>query len=590
MNLDRFFDAPDESALRHDAGPGERLELPCAVVHPACRAALRRALGLEAAQIEGVLFGGLALVQGEGGTLSAVTEAEFYALDPEGDFDRFTCADAFALHAPGLTLEHVPIEPERAAKVRAERLVRPFDEVDACYVDLLEHGGRLSRLLELGAPGILVRTAKAKLQQAFEGLVAARSGVPGPERWSGYELLMTGAPASPECQTPWSIFALRGPLDPGVPRDCFVLRSGLLVMFLWGSVVVGVDGELRDWFATCGLRPVGDDAASILFVSGGGPASGSRHFSPTPVVRDLRARRWVTGALPPGLPGYAAGTIADMRWAIVADLRRALGFHISPGSMSDQSGGAMTSVDNAYAYDGGPFVIEVASGRRVLDMRALVGEIVSFARCGDGAFRFIMAPSDEEDEEAEGDDRAEDSDEAGADGEAEGGDEAGANGEAGADGEAGGGDEASSEVQGGDEAGLRPLRIVDENGSVLCELPAGATAAALSPDGACVLWASPEELALVEIESGRRRLGFDLRPLAPTLALPPGAPGPDGWQTLLATFGVAECVAEQTLASARATLEEGFFNALDDSALASAIAGAAGCPKLSALRRLPKLG
>lgn len=555
-NLDAFFNAADELAVQTTASLGERLELPCAVVHPAARAALGRALGLDDAQIEAILSGGAGIERGEGGQVSTIGESDFYERKPEGDFELLTCADALASLAPGFVLRSVPIEAERAARVRGERLASPVDEVDTHYVGLLEQAKYAAHLIELNAPGILVRSVKAKLQSAFDSLVALRSGKPAPERWEGYDQLMTGAPASPLCHEPQAIFAIDRVSNPAAPRDCFVLRSGFLVMFPWGSVVLGPDGELRDWFATRGLRPVGDDGTSIVFVGGGGPTARSGYFSPTPIVRDVGARRWLTGPLPPGLPRYVAGTIGDVRWAIVADLYRALGAHISPGWMGDQCGSTITSVDNAHAYDGGFFVIECATGRRVLDMRNRVGEVVSFVRRADGHWRLLMAPGDDfDDDDDENEDEAAEADEANI------------------------------------EAEPPCLRVVDESGAELHRLPTDATTAVLSPDGESLLWASPEELRLVDLESGRGRLALDLRPLVPLLSAPLGVKDADLFCGLLASFGFAGHVAEQTPESARAALAESYyFGRVDDQSLADAIAVAGACPTPATLPRLPKLG
>src|SRR4029079_4387931 len=128
----------------------------------------------------------------------------------------------------------------------------------------------------------------SRMQRRVEEL-----GKPHVAKWEPYEALMTGAPASPLCEPPLALFGPRQAVDATEPRDCFVLRAGFLVQYPYASVVVGDDGEVRDVFPTCGIRPGGcSDDMKILFVSGGGQASDSGYFAPTPIVRDVVRRRW----------------------------------------------------------------------------------------------------------------------------------------------------------------------------------------------------------------------------------------------------------------------------------------------------------
>jgi hypothetical protein len=519
-----FFTATTAAEVQRRAGSGERVDLPCAVVHPAARPALQRTLGLTPGELEDILAGALGFW---GKKRGVIREEAFQERRRKLDFGALTGADALARHAPKLVLRHVPVEAGHAVLREGARLAPPIDAADALYVDLEAHGRTLKRLIELGVPEILVRQARVDIQQIFQDLVSARRGEIA-DPWQPYADLMTGRPASTLCEPPRALFTGRA-ADPCVPRDCFVLRSGFLVMFLYASVVIGEDGAIRDVFPTCGLRPVGDHDASILFVCGGGPAASSGYFEPTPIVRDVARRAWVVGALPQGLPRYVAGTIGDVRWAIVADLQRALGYRISPRSNGDQCGGTTTSVDGVWAYDGGYFVVEAATGRRVLDARGGGAEVRSFTRRDDGAWRFVAA----------------------------------------------------------EEGAPSSLRIHDEEGRVVRAIPH--PAAALSRDGRTLLCASAEEIVLLDVDTGAERIRLDPRPLAAALAIPAGAVSERAWHDLLSTFGVAERVAEQAPAAVRAAFAEGLiFGDVTDSDLATAIGAAADHPRASTVL-LPRL-
>lgn len=549
MSIEAFFAATDEVAMLRAAEAGARVELPCAVVHPAAKAACQRELGITATELAGILGGTLALLP-EGQVLEESALADEH---PDADFEALTCADSLAARLPNLLLRHVPIEPERAP-ARGERLIPPLDEIDVAYVELSKYADHLRHMQGSAAPEIITRQLRVRIQEAFEGLVAARLHQPPPDRWEPYDRLMPGGSSATRCGAPLAIFAQTAADDPSAPLDCFVLPGAFLVMFPFLSVVIGEYGEIRDTFPTCGLRPVGAGPTTILFVDGGGPASSSSHFSPTPIVRDVSARKWVEGALPPGLPRHVAGTIGDVKWAIVADLDRGLGYHISPGWLGDQCGATTTSLDGIHAYDGGWFVVEAASGKRVLDMRFFHHEVRAFMQLADGAFRFLALPPEPDEDEDEPDEDEPDEDQ----------------------------DEDEPEPR----ADTLPS-ILDEDGTILRTIPC--SAAALGPDGRSALYASETELVLLDLESGERRLTIDLGALSAPLAFPDAAAdGSAPWRDLLATYGVAEAVAGQTPASIREAFEKGFIwsTDIDDAALDAAIELARLHPPLSEVRRL----
>jgi hypothetical protein len=337
-----------------------------------------------------------------------------------------------------------------------------------------------------------------------------------------------------------ALYAAREPEGIGTPRDGLMLQSGCLLMFPYLSLVVGSDGEIRDAFPTSGLRPVGSSETAILFVQGGGRASSTGYFTPTPVVRDIVHRRWVVGGIPPGLPRYVAGTIGDVKWAIVADLERAVGYRVSPGWPSDQCGGTMTSLDGRHAFDGGPFVVDAATRRPVVDARALDGDVLSFVQREDGAWRFLMLSV--------------------------------------------GVDEDKEEVEGGETA--TAPRVVDEAGREVGTFP---DALSLSRHGRRILCASADEASILTVDSAELAWRADLRPLAQLFAMPENTANAELWRNLLATFGVAEWIAKQTPETIRSALRDPYLDGenLDDATLRAVIQTARRQPKLSAIGRVP---
>lgn len=444
------------------------VDLHCAVVPPEAKPALAEKLGLSAEALEQILSGRAAFVR-EHGVTRLTNEQDFFDVFPDRSFGDFTCADGIAVHAPDLVIRQLPLEPERERLLGADPLEPPIDELDVVYLGMIMRAQNLARLTDLDAPEILLRNTKVILQHAYEEIVSLRAGNKR-ELWEPYSALMTGAPSKTSCDEPLDWCALDGG-DPTVPLDCYALKSGFLVMFPFTSVVLDKEGQVRDVFPTKGLRAVGDGESAILFVGGGGPTSRTGYFDPAPVVRDLKTKSWVKGERPPGLPRYVAGAIGDVKWAIVADLDRGMGYRISPSLPGDQCGGTTVSVDGVHAYDSGDFVLEAATGRPALDVRCLLHEVRSFVRREDGAWRFLGTSLEDEDgdeDEDQGDDREEDS-------------------------------------------GRLGLVVFDRSGAVLRKVTH--PAAALTRDGKSVLSASSDELVLIDIDSGELELALDLRPL-----------------------------------------------------------------------------
>jgi hypothetical protein len=443
------------------------IDLHCAVVPPANKAALAEKLRLSIEALEQVLSGRAAFVRDQVGVTKLIAEPDFWEMYPDRSFGDFTCADGIASHAPDLVVRQLPLSPERARLLEPGPLELPIDEADATYLGIIMRAEYLERMIELGAPEILLRNARVILQHAFEEIVSLSEGKTR-ELWEPYADLMTGAPSSTVCAEPPDWFTSRES-DPTIPLDCFALRNGFLVMFPLTSVVLGSKGEVRDVFPTKGLRPVGDSESAILFVGGGGPTSATGYFDPGPVVRDLTTKSWVVGQRPAGLPRYVAGAIGDVKWAIVADLERGMGYRISPNLPGDQCGGTTTSVDCVHAYDSGHFVLDAATGRIVLDVRHLFHEVRSFVRREDGAWRFLGFDLEDEDEDQDEPRQASPS-----------------------------------------------LIVFDEHGALIREVPF--PAAALARDGKTIVCVSPDELVVVDVDSGEQKRSIDLRPLRVHLA------------------------------------------------------------------------
>ncbi|NUO49041.1 MAG: hypothetical protein HOV80_09320 [Polyangiaceae bacterium] len=437
------------------------IDLHCAVVPPENKQALAEKLRLSVEALEQVLSGRAAFVRDQVGVTKLIAEQDFWDMYPDRSFGDFSCADGVASHAPDLVIRHLSLPPERSRLLGSDPLDPPIDEIDVAYLGIIMRTQYLERLIELGAPEILLRNTRVIIQHAFEEVVSLSEGKPR-ELWEPYVDLMTGTPSSTVCAEPPEWFTSTD-ADPTVPLDCFALTDGFLVMFPLTSVVLDSKGEVRDVFPTKGLRPVGDSDTAILFVGGGGRAARTGYFDPAPVVRDLTTKSWVVGPRPAGLPRYVAGAIGDVKWAIVADLDRGMGYRISPNLPGDQCGGTTTSVDGVHAFDSGHFVLEAATGRPVLDVRHLFHEVRSFVRRDDGAFRFLGFSLEDEDEVAD------------------------------------------------DEPRPPALIVFDQSGTVIREVPF--PAAALTRDGRTVVCASSDELVLIDVDSGERKRSLDLRPL-----------------------------------------------------------------------------
>jgi hypothetical protein len=413
-----------------------------------------------------------------------------------------------------------------------QRLEPPITAADVAAVDATTQAAYVARLTELDAPGIILRHARSMLQQACE--TGERH-----TRWEPVAELVTGnAPARGAAGAPRAAYAL--PFSDEsfetAPRDCAFVSSGFLLQYRYASLVIGPEGEVRDVFPTCASRAVGSDARHVLLVTGGGGASDSGYFDAEAYVRDVVEHRWVAGEIPQSLPRFVAGTIGDMKWAIVVDVVAGVGYRTAPHTAGDQCGGTFNSACTRYAWDGARFVLEAATGEPVLDARDITGTLVSFAKTATG-WRFIVLV------DADGDPYEE--------------------------------DEKPSQ-----------LRIVDDSGTCIRELGDFdyATAVALSADGTRMLHATVDDLRVVDTDTGSLvGPALDLRPLHASLAFPEET---DVWRRLIASVGIPAAVARMSVEQAREAIEATWSDPPEDAEISAVLAEAGRAPELP--RTLPR--
>lgn len=485
-----------------------KLALPCPVLRPDAVQQAARRLGVSPAEVTAIALGERALVAGE-----VLDEVQFWKRYPDADFDDATGSRAIPAELSVRAID-VPRDP-------GERMSPPITGADVAAAEIHAIARRLASLERLGAPGILLGNERRRLQAA-----CLAHGEP---TWQPLAELVTGAPpprgavGAPDPMFAES-FDAPGGVDAATPLDAAFLPDGFLVSCQYASVVLGADGGVRDVFPTCGLRLVGADRDALLLVCGGGPTGSSGYIGGEALVRVVAERRWHTGAVPATLPGHVAGTIGDVKWAVVLDVAAPRGYRMSPGFPGDQCGEAFNSACGRYAWDAYQFVREAATGEAVLDARDVRGRLVGFARAADG-WRFLVGA----------DKRAAD--------------------------------------------GAAPaLRILDERGTELRRFEDTTGAWALSPDGTRVLHVTREALVVIELDASTPpRPVFALAPLLAALALPEDT---ELWRQLAAHHAVPAEVATFTVEAVRAALPRRGDEAPTDAEIAEAIAVAATLPPL----------
>ncbi len=496
-----------------------KLGLPCPVLPSRAREEAARRMGVSVDDVVEIALGTRAWRDRK-----VIDETTFLDAYPDDDFEEFTCARVLPDDLTVREIE-VPRDP-------SELLAPPISSADVVAADVFALAEHLERMLELSAPNILLRHARSIIQAACED---ASHGT----AWQPLSELMTGRPAEPGAAgDPQPMFAVPFGSESceTVPCDCAFLDSGFLLQFRFASIVLDADGEVRDFFGTCGLRAVGSDERHVLLVCGGGRTANSGYFGAEAFVRDVVSHGWLKGVLPESLPRFVAGTIGDAKWSVVVDVVKGGGYRMAPRWIGDQCGNTFNSTCGHYAWDGTRFVLEANSGTAVLDARDLHGDLVSFAKTSNG-WRFVMLEHPSEEEE--------------------------------------------------DEESLPNLRLLDEAGQIVRELGEFdyESAVALSPNGARLLHVTGDRLRMLDTDSGEA-LGhsIDLRPLRAALALPE-----DGglWQRLAAAYAVPAALAEASPAQAREAIKDTWGDEPSDDDLAAAIGVARQRPELP--KRLPQL-
>lgn len=496
-----------------------KVGLPYPVLLVSAREEAAQRLGISVADVVNVAYGNHAYRDGKLFDADAFREAF-----PDDEFDAFTAAQALPAD---LLVKELDVQRDPA-----QRLELPITAADVAAVDVVALAARVARLTELAAPDIILRHARHELQRASE--TGERH-----TRWEPIAELVTGdAPPVGAAGAPRAAFAL--PFSDEscetAPRDCAFVGSGFLLQYRYASLVIGPDGEVRDVFPTCASRAVGSDARHVLLVTGGGGASDSGYFEAEAYVRDVVEHRWLAGEIPQSLPRYVAGTIGDMKWAIVVDVVAGVGYRTAPHTAGDQCGGTFNSACTRYAWDGARFVLKAATGEPVLDSRDISGTLVSFAKTATG-WRFIVLVDADRDPYEE--------------------------------------DERPSQLQ-----------IVDESGTCIRDLGDFdyATAVALSADGTRMLHATMDDLRIVDTDTGSLvEPAIDLRPLHASLALPEET---EVWRQLTASVAIPAAVIRMSVEQAREAIEATWSDPPEDTEISVVLAEAARAPELP--RTLPR--
>ena len=494
-----------------------KLALPYPVLPVSARDGAAKRLGISVDEVVQIAYGYHALRDGK-----VIDGERFREAFPDDDLGDYTAAQVLPADLVVRELE--------VARDPAGLFAPPITGEDLVAVDAVACSAYVARLTELGAPGIILRHARSRLQQACE--VSERA-----TRWQSLDELVTGEPPGRGAVgAPKSAFAL--PFEDEsyetTPRDCAFVGASFLLQYRYASLVIGPDGEIRDVFPTCGLRAVGSDERYVLLVCGGGGAADSGYFGAEAFVRDTVEHRWLTGAIPETLPRFVAGTVGDMKWAIVTDVVQGVGYRTAPHATGDRCGGTFNSACARYAWGGERFVLEASTGNPVLDARDVQGILVSFAKNARG-WRFVMLEQPDDPYE----------------------------------------DELPSK-----------LRVVDETGACIRELDNfdDATALALSSDGTRMLQATFDHMRVVDTDSGRV-LGptIDLRPLQAALALPEET---DVWRRLVASVAYPAAVAAMTPEQARVAIADTWGDDPEPAVLEATLGAAANAPALP--RVLPR--
>lgn len=355
------------------------VELPVPLFHPVCVPAIAELLGLSVddvraiARCEAHLEDG-AVVRDEALQVSIGDTNELASR-----LERATGPAADALRAEGfspadLLVTRVPVTPPGDRP--PVRMPGGHDMPDArsvAYVELVSKASLVRRLIELDAPPLVVRATTARLQEAFER-VLARGDVEGAP-WQpdeDREPCSTLPAAVPTSGDYWTSTP-----DPTRPVDAaLVADRGVLVQFPHATACVDLEGNVLDVFDVEGAKLLGvdEEGARAVFVRGG------EFFA-----RDLRARAWLDH-VPPSFPCVLIDEVHET--AYLVDARRARLVRLV--DVADYPMFWAVSPDGRHVWvedkEGSGGVYGAESGMRELDVRTLALEDAPPVLGADGRF------------------------------------------------------------------------------------------------------------------------------------------------------------------------------------------------------------
>jgi hypothetical protein len=243
------------------------VNLPAPMFHPACVPAIAELVGLSLDDVRAIARREAHLEHGElirsaspgeltDGHNAELTERLERAKGPVVDELR---AEGFA--ATDLMVSVVPVSPPGDRPlVRMPGALRMPGPRTLDYVELVAGARRLHRLMELDAPGIILRNECAMLQATLDRLVTQPSGA---SRWAD-EKEGVGLDARPPDKEGFWI----SPPDPTRPvAAAFVDDESILVQFPFTVVHLDLEGQILDAFEapSCELLGVDPDGRYALF-------------------------------------------------------------------------------------------------------------------------------------------------------------------------------------------------------------------------------------------------------------------------------------------------------------------------------------
>lgn len=367
------------------------IDLPCRVVPPQAEAEIAVLLGLSTEELQDITRYRRALVGGR-----ALSENELLGLDACPSFDEPTGGDGLVgAHDALLALlpERVPIDDGRERLLAPGALSPPFDALDASYLSLLERFDVLRQHLRLRSPEIVLRSARADVQDAFARLLEARrtgSPTPGFRDLSTFavrhcELDLMGEPGEPLPDADQEA-------EPPTAQIVGIAFAGqrLVVTCEDLTMVVTLAGELVDSFPTRDLTPVSCSEQILLLVRRG---PGDRD-GPEPFARDTAAHRWLSGPAAALARHTVVWPMPEGASAVIIDLATRSGYPLAPWAANDGDT-FVISAGGDLVWGPGRFILEIATGTPVFDTRQRGGacepdSIEAFALGVGGRLRVLI--------------------------------------------------------------------------------------------------------------------------------------------------------------------------------------------------------